>query len=99
MAAVPAFRGTVADRACGAVCAIKSKVSVMPFRVILARLHQIIPFLNETQYEIIEKGFRDSELKQPATPMSDAELSRTIREFLEFNASAKIQKSGDKQPE
>jgi len=99
LADVPAFRRATAHRGRGAVCKIKSKVSSMPFRVILARLRQIIPSLNDTQYEILEKGFRDGELKQPTAPMSDAELSRTLREFLEFNASAQIQKSGNSQPE
>ncbi len=53
----------------------------MPFSAILARIKKLILVDESEHYDAIELGFRDGSLRQPVTPMSDAELTKAIAEF------------------
>jgi hypothetical protein len=60
----------------------------MPFTAFLARIKKIFAIDDSDRYTAIERGFRDGSLRQPASPMSDAELSQAIAEFTKGRPTA-----------
>jgi hypothetical protein len=53
----------------------------MPIAALLARIRKLIPSESDPHYDEIVHGFGIGELRTPASPMSDRELSRAIRRF------------------
>lgn len=53
----------------------------MPFTAFLARIRKLIAADYTEHYSAIERSFRDGSLRQPASPMSDADLAAAIAEF------------------
>jgi hypothetical protein len=65
----------------------------MPIAALLARIRKLIPRKNDPHYDEIVRGFGIGELRTPASPMSDRELSRAIADFIEEAASAEAVRS------
>jgi hypothetical protein len=60
----------------------------MPFSAIRARIKQLILVDEAEHYAAIERGFQDGSLRQPVTPMTDAELAKAIAEFTKTQPSS-----------
>jgi len=60
----------------------------LPIAALLARIRKLIPRQKNDHYEEILRGFSVGALRPPPTPMTDAELSRAIAEFLKRTPSA-----------
>jgi hypothetical protein len=60
----------------------------LPIAALLARIRKLIPRQKDDHYEEIVRGFSVGALRTPPTPMTDAELSRAIGEFLKRTPSA-----------
>lgn len=52
----------------------------IPFTAFLARIRKLIIADDLEHCTAIERGFRDGSLRQPVSPMSDAELGEAIAE-------------------
>ena len=61
----------------------------MPIAALLARIRQLIPARNDRHYDEVVRGFGIGELRTPASPTSDRELSRAIADFISDTPSAK----------
>ncbi|MDR6659749.1 hypothetical protein J2W51_002319 [Tardiphaga robiniae] len=59
----------------------------MPFSAILGRIRKLLLVDEAEHYAAIERGFQDGSLKQPVTPMSDAELAEAMAEFTKTQPS------------
>jgi hypothetical protein len=60
----------------------------MPISTLLARIRRLIPRRQDTRYDEIVRGFGVGELRTPASPMSDRELSQAIADFLKVAPSS-----------
>jgi hypothetical protein len=60
----------------------------MPIAALLARIRKLIPSESDPHYDEIVRGFGIGELRPPASPMSDRELSRAIADFIRDAPSA-----------
>jgi hypothetical protein len=60
----------------------------MPIAALLARIRKLIPSEGDPHYDEIIRGFGIGELRTPASPMSDRELSRAIADFIRDAPSA-----------
>jgi hypothetical protein len=60
----------------------------MPIAALLARIRKLIPREIDPHYDEVVRGFGIGELRTPAFPMSDRELSRAIADFINDAPSA-----------
>ena len=61
----------------------------MPIAAPSARIRKLIRREIDPHYDEIDRGFGIGELRTPASPTSDRELSRAIADFISDTPSAK----------